>query len=397
MGDGERLEKAVQRIKEIDWDFVNAKTNIYTHDYHPWPAKFIPQIPGTLINLFTDEGDTVLDPFCGCGTTLVEAKRFNRNSIGVDFHPLAYLIAKVKTTLIEPEYLNSRVKEFLANISADIMLLRKQKTLDEVLGKFIGIKTKIPDFPNREKWFHPQVLKELGVIKTYIDETNDKDLQDFYKVCFSSILKTVSSQTKDWSYIADNMLPQTLIERDVLRIFKRSLRKMVKGMAEYYEVCKGKDAWCKIYQEDTRNMFFLEDNSVDFVVTSPPYANAVDYTKIHRLTFYWFNWPIKEFKEQEIGARWKRGRRTAVQDYFTEMTDCLKEIFRVMKEGTYFCLVVGDSHKDFKHIPSSRKLSEIAQTEIGLMLREDVARNLSSQTMGQKRIPKEFILVFEKK
>jgi len=93
--------EVVEILSEIDWDFKDFSTQYLTHTFHSYPARFIPQIPLTFIKLFTEERGIVLDPFCGCGTTLVESFLNNRNSIGNDFNPLAALISKVKTTLIE--------------------------------------------------------------------------------------------------------------------------------------------------------------------------------------------------------------------------------------------------------------------------------------------------------
>jgi DNA modification methylase len=92
--------EALNLLDKIDWDFANFTTQYLSHKFHSYPARFIPQIPFTFIKLFTKENDVVLDPMCGCGTTLVESFLNGRNSIGNDFNPLAVLISKVKTTLI---------------------------------------------------------------------------------------------------------------------------------------------------------------------------------------------------------------------------------------------------------------------------------------------------------
>jgi len=104
--------EAIKILDKIEWDFKDFTTQYLTHTFHSYPARFIPQIPLTFIKLFTTEKETVLDPFCGCGTTLVEAFLNNRNSIGNDFNPLAALISKVKTTLIDESefrYLNKKL------------------------------------------------------------------------------------------------------------------------------------------------------------------------------------------------------------------------------------------------------------------------------------------------
>src|SRR5690606_28475459 len=79
-------------LRSIDWDFAGAKTNYLTHGMHPYPAKFIPQIPNALIQELSSVGDTVGDIFCGSGTTLVEALTLKRNAVGIDANPLACLI-----------------------------------------------------------------------------------------------------------------------------------------------------------------------------------------------------------------------------------------------------------------------------------------------------------------
>src|ERR1041384_532305 len=92
------IQQTVARLQQIDWDFRNAKTSYLTHSVHPYPAKFIPQIPNALIQEFSTVGDTIGDIFCGSGTTLVEGLLLKRHVVGVDANPLACQIAAAKTT-----------------------------------------------------------------------------------------------------------------------------------------------------------------------------------------------------------------------------------------------------------------------------------------------------------
>src|SRR3989338_11522591 len=95
-----------QLVMELEFEKSsgNGGTTYLTHNFHTYPAKFIPQIPKSTIKTLTKEGDTILDPFCGCGTTLVEAKLLNRCAIGVDLNPVATLISKAKTNKINKEH-----------------------------------------------------------------------------------------------------------------------------------------------------------------------------------------------------------------------------------------------------------------------------------------------------
>ncbi|NJN98715.1 MAG: hypothetical protein HC875_33820 [Anaerolineales bacterium] len=89
---------SIPRLERLEWDFVNANTGYLTHSLHPYPAKFIPQIPNAMIQELSSFGETVLDPFCGSGTTLVEARRLGRNAVGIDANPLACLISRAKAS-----------------------------------------------------------------------------------------------------------------------------------------------------------------------------------------------------------------------------------------------------------------------------------------------------------
>ncbi|MCY3794902.1 MAG: DNA methyltransferase, partial [Gammaproteobacteria bacterium] len=100
-GDDAEDDPAIARLKTIEWDFATAKTGYLTHNLHPYPAKFIPQIPNALIQELSAVGDTVADTFCGSGTTLLEAVLLKRHAVGIDANPLATLISKAKTTPID--------------------------------------------------------------------------------------------------------------------------------------------------------------------------------------------------------------------------------------------------------------------------------------------------------
>ena len=86
-----------QLVMELEFEKPNGNgsTTYLTHNFHTYPAKFIPQIPKSTIKALTREGDIILDPFCGCGTTLVEANLLNRRAIGVDLTPIATLVSNL--------------------------------------------------------------------------------------------------------------------------------------------------------------------------------------------------------------------------------------------------------------------------------------------------------------
>jgi hypothetical protein len=118
----------IRRLCALDWELENANTKYYTHGYHPYSSKYIPQIPNRLISTFSERNDLILDPFLGSGTTLVESKVLSRNAVGVDINPLACLISRVKTTVISKTTVRE-IENFLTLLQDDIVHVRGNTTL----------------------------------------------------------------------------------------------------------------------------------------------------------------------------------------------------------------------------------------------------------------------------
>ena len=175
----------------LDLDFEkpngNGSTNYLTHNFHPYPAKFIPQIPRSTILKLTKKKDTILDPFCGCGTTLVEAKLLDRNAIGIDLNPIAVLVSKAKTNFITISELEN-ISKILSLIKRDIHRYYE--------NKFSPTKTNIPKFKNLNHWFQPNVIAELSIIKSRLKKVDDVQLRNYLYNAFSAIIVNVSNQEK---------------------------------------------------------------------------------------------------------------------------------------------------------------------------------------------------------
>ncbi|TAK51891.1 MAG: hypothetical protein EPO24_15600, partial [Bacteroidetes bacterium] len=178
----------VQRIEPQDWDFARADTKTETHCFHPYPAMMIPQIARSLIHLYGKEGQTLLDPFCGSGTALVEARIYGLNSYGIDINPLALLLSRVKTSILDINKLKN----------TSIKLCNDYLEAVEQISKH-GYSVPIPDFFNLNYWFNPNVTNELAILRTIILRLRNIFIREFFLVCFSETVRN-SSYTRNGEF-----------------------------------------------------------------------------------------------------------------------------------------------------------------------------------------------------
>jgi len=341
-------------------------TTYLTHNFHTYPAKFIPQIPRATIRLFTNEGDTVLDPFGGCGTTLVEAKLSNRKGIGVDINPIAVLVSRSKTTKLTKIQLDS-IKYLLFNIKQDIKRYYKNEKLK--------IDYSIPEFNNINHWFEEKVKHELAIIKAYIDSIKDDKLKNYLFTAFSSIIVTVSNQESDTRFAA---IKKNIKPFRVFFEFSNRLEKMQERILGFSEIAS--NSKIEVYQKDSRDLSFLKDNSIDHIVTSPPYANTYDYYLYHKFRIFWLGYDVKRVQDNEIGSRNSHSsKKEGIETFENHLNLCFKEMRRVLKPKKYAVIVIGDSVIRGNLIKADELLKEIAKKNNFSLVRK-ISYNLSKNS-----------------
>jgi hypothetical protein len=114
-------QRLVSRLRSIDWDFSGSFSESEFSSIHWQPGRFVSQIPATLIGLLSEPSDLVLDPFAGSGTTLIEAQRLGRRSIGIELNPISCVAIRAKTINVSVERLRQDIlalKEQAANAIA---------------------------------------------------------------------------------------------------------------------------------------------------------------------------------------------------------------------------------------------------------------------------------------
>ncbi len=313
---------------DIDFDFGNGDTMYLTHSLHPYPAKFPPQLPHTIIKQFARERATVLDPFCGSGTTLVEARLLGCNAIGVDVNGLSSLLSKVKATpLSEKE---------LAQIGSFLDLVNNENRKWEVKRP----KIKVKEIDGLEHWFQLNVAEELTHILNLIAVLSDENVKDFLKIVLSSIIVRVSNQESDTRFAAKN---KNISDNFTLGLFLTRANEYLTRIAEYSNKVNG-DSYLKLLNADSRNLSMLDDGSVDIIITSPPYANTYDYYLYHKFRKRWLDLDVQYAQYNEIGSRREYSSlKKPAEQWTVDLKKCFSEMYRLIKKDGLAFIVIGDS------------------------------------------------------
>ncbi len=314
----------VNEYNLISYDLdLHTNNNYLTHNYHPYPAKFIPEIPKEIILKLSKEGDWILDPFCGCGTALVESALHNRNSVGIDINPISVLVSKVKTTTLSQKQINEVIK-VKNTIVAEIQLNKKYK---------------YASFKNIDLWFPLEVQEALSVIKHNIESIKEVTVKDFLNVAFSSIIVRASNQESDTRYSA---IEKNIKNTDVARFFDTKVGGMIERMNEYSKLTS--KSQIRVFKKDSTKSLEFIGRKVDLAVTSPPYMNSYDYYLYHKHRMHWLGLDYKEAQDKEFGSRNKHNDKGLGVDAYTQpIKENAKAVKMVLKKGGYYCVVVGDA------------------------------------------------------
>lgn len=356
------------------FDLPSYKNKTYlTHNFHPYPAKFVPQIPRLLIETFSKRGDVVLDPFCGSGTTLVEARLLGRVGVGSDTHPVAVLVSKAKVLALSDVQFG-KLADFQQEILAHYTVRRDTGKLPQ--------DDPIPEFINRDKWFTDVALLELNFLRSKIFKCDDNALRDLLLTCFSSIIVKVSNQESEtrWRSVERNVAIG-----EVLQTFLIHLTAMVERAKSFSELTSD-SPMPYIQRASAEELTFLSNSEVDLIVTSPPYMNSFDYYLYHKLRLYWLGYDHREVQTAEIGSRNKFSDLGHTEEMFNSaMVKCLQEMRRVTKPSARVVLVVGDSILRGQFIDMGTQYTDLLQrTGFSVLDKFSYDQRKYSKTFNQK-------------
>lgn len=327
------------------------RSTYFTHGFHPYPAKFTPQLVNKYLSKYCKPGDKIIDPFCGSGTALVEGILNGIDSIGIDLNPIAYVISKAKTNIYSEKDI-AFTKQFLSHIQ-----IESSYNLFSQNHKKHNINIHIPNFYNRDHWFQKNVSIELATLKKNIEDIENQNVRDLLICAFSKIIVKVSNQDSEVRYTAKNKNHPDGIVFDT---FYNTVKNYIKVLESNKYNIKS-DA--SVYLGDTTEVLKnFTNNCFDFIITSPPYINTFDYYLYHKQRMFWLGFDHKTVRNNEIGNHHRidsKSFQEAKEEYITLMTNIMHSLSRVSKPNSIFIMIIGDGIVNGTTIDMSQVISEI--------------------------------------
>ncbi len=368
------------RLLTSDLDFKNSQNNNFNrHYWHAFPAKFPPELPRLFIENLTATTEIVLDPMAGSCVTLLEAALLGREALGFDIDPLSLIIGKAKFQHFKLEEAyhdgNSVIQK-----AAQFFQYHRTELEEQLKAKFDDETSEFIDY-----WFKKETQLELLALLTEIEKIEDERIKLFLKLVFSGIIITKNGGVTLARDLAHTR-PHRVLTKIPVSAFQEFSKKMFKNLQNLKEMPHSN---LRLVEANAGAMP-IDDECVDLIVTSPPYANnAIDYMRAHKFSLAWFGYNIKELtrtRKKYIGSESventtleelppfsskkvlqlketneKKGK--SLHRYYSEMSRVLKEMVRVLRPNKACVLVVASSVLCGIDVETHRCLAEIGQRQ----------------------------------
>lgn len=258
---------------------------LHVHGFHSYPARVHPTLARRLIETLCPTGGKVLDPFCGSGTVLVEARLAGRSATGVDLNPLAVRIANLKAQGRDDAHLAALLERARA-ITEQTHARRKAKAGP---SRRYG--------PDDLAAFARHVLLELDGLRVGIEESPDA-LRPDLELILSSLLTKLSLKAGD---SASYQVEKRIAAGYPARLFTARTEELTRQITEYRALLPAGAPSAQALERDARVLPPL--GPFDLILTSPPYPGNYDYLQHHELRLRWLGLDTRSFARGEVGAR----------------------------------------------------------------------------------------------
>lgn len=388
---------------------------------HPFPARMAPELVwGELPN--SQKPLKVLDPMAGSGTTLVAARLSGHEAIGFDRDPLAVLIAKAWIGNLDSKKVIQKASEVLEQAKSRVDSIFPLESDDET-KKFI------------EFWFDLENRKQLTALSASISAVSDSDFQNILWCAFSRLVITKKAGVS-LAMDVSHSRPHRVFDVAPRRAFDYFLRE-VQSIAKIAPFANSQNIdkpQASIGDADARSIP-LADKTIDLIITSPPYLNAIDYLRGHKLSLVWMKHSIADIRKTRStnigtavsakksdpnsvidsvienicsGMPLDKRNEGVLRKYLIDLHLFLKECNRVLKQDGKGVFVIGDCNLRNTFISNATAI-ELIGLQVGFQVETSWRRPLpenrrylpppSSKFSGaalQKRMREEVILKLRK-
>ncbi|MBR1369627.1 DNA methylase [Methanocalculus chunghsingensis] len=325
----------------------------HVHRLHPYLGKYIPQLVEVFLRKYFVAGQTILDPFSGSGTTLVQANELGMNAIGYDISAFNVLLARAKTAEYDSSLVKKEINEILELVQATIGIDPGQQKLWMECTKGPYLSSNNNEY--LERWFAPQALRELLTYRYYI-EAGDFEYKDLLKVILCRSARSARLTTH-----FDLDFPKKPVTepyhcykhrrichptQESFKFLKRYSADTIKRVSEFSSLRSR--ASVKVHHEDCRNVDFPE---VHGVVTSPPYVGLIDYHEQHAYAYHLLG--LEDKRGDEIGPAANGKSRIAKETYQKDIADVFQRIVKTMVPGGHLIVVANDRDNLYEGIADS--------------------------------------------
>jgi len=386
------------KYKDVSWDFRKSDTKEYTHCFHNYPAMMIPQVVRKLLERYGARGGWLLDPYCGTGTSLVEASIFGMNAVGCDINPLVRLIASAKTTTLSLSRLDECMECLLSEIERSRLSERDSSAF------------RTPEVFNMDYWFSEKVVKQLSMIRERILSVGDEAVRDFLWVAFSETVRE-SSYTRNGEFKLVRMRADKLesYNPNVFGTFREKLERNRQGLANYLE--RREDVKVMVTDTNTADQECPSaPDAFDLVITSPPYGDSgttVAYGQFSRLSAEWIGLPNpRKVDRLSMGGSGKPGhlpdspvspaieeiraidkkRALQVESFYFDLRNSIRTIASVTSDEATVCYVVGNRRVKGVTLPTD-EFVEDTFGNFGFSHKETIVRNIPNKRMPLANSP----------
>lgn len=324
---------------DTSWDF---KDSTSPRELHPYPARFIPEIPAQALDLLGVAGP-VIDPFCGSGTTLAEAQRRGLPATGIDLNPIACLISRVRTSIWrrgdgERGMQHARALRGAAAAGGDTLVVAER-------------------IPRVDHWFADSAQRALAGAIEYLAGHVEPEWRDRIALAISASVVRLSRQESDTRYAAvDKPLTQ---DQAALELSQAVIR-TCESLARRENPSPGVPVDVRCH--DSRDLSCLPRDHFAAAVFSPPYPNAYEYWLYHKYRMYWLGFDPVLVRGQELGARphYCKPNGLTETDFAEQMGEVFAGLRSCLQRGAAVVIVIGDSMVGGRRIDNGQLLIDVA-------------------------------------